>query len=134
MKILHLLDSLDGGDSTGQLQLLGPALTTSGKVHVCCLGCDTPWSAPLRQAGIGVNAFGWTRWFDPSALWNLRRLLRASDPDVIHVWHLPALRTLAVVAPGLLSRRGHECGVARREQACLVGSSINRRCALPGLH
>jgi glycosyltransferase involved in cell wall biosynthesis len=104
MKILHLLDSLDGGDCTRQLQLLGPALTTRGKVHVCCLGRDTPWSAPLRQAGIIVNALGWTRWFDPGALWNLRRQLRESAPDVIHVWHLPALRALAVVAPGLLPR------------------------------
>src|SRR5271168_2642004 len=100
MKILHLIDSLDAGDSARQLQLLGPAFAP----QICCLGPDTACSAALRQAGIVVHALGWTRWFDPSVLWNLQRLLRESAPDVIHVWHLSALRALAVVAPGLLPR------------------------------
>ncbi len=100
MKILHLIDSLDAGDSTRQLQLLGPALAQ----QVCCLGSDTACSAALRQAGIVVHALGWTRWFDPSVLWSLRRLLRETAPDVIHAWQMPALRALAVVAPGLLPR------------------------------
>lgn len=104
MKILHLIDSLDAGDNTRRLQLLGPALTAGGTVEICCLGPDTRWSASLRQAGIVVHALGWTRRFDPGALWNLRRLLRHAAPDVIHVWNLSALRALALVAPGLLPR------------------------------
>ncbi len=104
MKILHLLDSLDDGDSTRQLQLIGAALARTGAVEACCLGPDSPQLAPLRQAGIGVHSLGWTRWFDPSALWKLRRLLRESCPDVIHVWHLRALRALSVVAPDWLPR------------------------------
>jgi glycosyltransferase involved in cell wall biosynthesis len=104
MKILHLIDSLEDGDSTRQLELLGPALAQSAALQVCCLGPDPGWSAALRRAGIVVHALGWTRWFDPGALWNLRNLVRETAPDVIHVWHLPALRALAAVAPGLLRR------------------------------
>lgn len=104
MKILHLIDSLDAGDSTRQLQLLGPALASGTALQVCCLGPDTPCSAELRQAGIGVHALGWTRWFDPRAAWKLHKLLREAVPEVIHVWNLTALRALAVVAPGLLPR------------------------------
>jgi glycosyltransferase involved in cell wall biosynthesis len=104
MKILHLIDSLGDGDSTRQLQLLGPALAPSAALEVCCLGPDAPASAPLRQAGIILQALGWTRWFDPSVLWNLGKVLREADADVIHVWSLLALRALAVVAPGLLPR------------------------------
>jgi Glycosyl transferases group 1 len=85
--------------------LLCPALALGSVVEVCCLGQpNTPCSESLRQAGIVVHALGWTRWFDPNALWNLRGLLCESAADVIHVWHLPALRALAVSAPGLLSR------------------------------
>ena len=105
MKILHLIDSLDYHASARQVQLLGPALADERTtVEVCCLGLDTPWSASLRQANVAVHALGWTRWFDFSALWNLREILRRTTFDVIHVWRLPALRALAIVAKNLLPR------------------------------
>jgi glycosyltransferase involved in cell wall biosynthesis len=105
MKILHLIDSLDYSGSARQLQLLGPAQASGNpSVEICCLGPDTPWTTSLRESGVAVHALGWTRWFDFSALWNLRQILRGNPPDVIHVWRLPALRALAVVAPNLLPR------------------------------
>ena len=105
MKILHLIDSFDYHGSARQLHLLGPALADERtSVEVCCLGLDTPWSASLRQANVTVHALGWTRWFDFSALWNLREILRQTTFDVIHVWRMPALRALAVVAKELLPR------------------------------
>src|SRR5437763_9167225 len=105
MKILHLIDSLDFNGSDRQLHLLGPAPADERTaIEICCLGPDTRWSASLRQANLTVHTLGWTRWFDFSALWNLREILRHTTFDVIHVWRMPALRALAVVAPGLLSR------------------------------
>jgi len=105
MRILHLIDSLDYSGSARQLQVLGPALAnTTTAVEICCLGSESPWSASLRQAGVIVHALGWTRWFDFNALWNLREILAAMSPDVIHVWRLPALRALALVAKDLLPR------------------------------
>jgi glycosyltransferase involved in cell wall biosynthesis len=105
MRILHLIDSLDYSGSARQLHVLGPALAnTTTAVEICCLGSESPWSASLRRAGVIVHALGWTRWFDFNVLWNLRDILAAMSPDVIHVWRLPALRTLAVVAKDLLPR------------------------------
>jgi glycosyltransferase involved in cell wall biosynthesis len=105
MKILHLIDSLDYSGSARQLHLLGPALAnTTTAVEICCLGAGSPWSASLRQAGVIVHVLGWTRWFDFNALWNLREILGDMSPDVIHVWRLPALRSLAVVAKEMLPR------------------------------
>ena len=105
MKILHLIDKLDSGDSARQLQLLGPALACdAGSVEICCLGPDTPAAVAIRSAGVPVHALQWTRWIDPGVLWNLREVLRQTAPDVIHVWRVPALRTLAVVARELLPR------------------------------
>src|ERR1700722_13603241 len=105
MKILHLIDALDFSGSARQLQFLGPALASGAvSVEICCLGPETPLTATLRQACVTVHALHWTRWIDPSVLWNLRELLRGTHPDVIHVWRMPALRTLAVVAKELLPR------------------------------
>jgi glycosyltransferase involved in cell wall biosynthesis len=105
MKILHLIDSLDHSGSASQLQLLAPALANEhAAVTVCCLGADTPKSQSLRQAGVTVHTLGWKRWFDFDALWTLRAIIRETAFDVIHVWRLNALRALAVVANGQLSR------------------------------
>ncbi|MBI3823986.1 MAG: glycosyltransferase family 4 protein [Planctomycetes bacterium] len=105
MKILHLIDSLAYHGSAKQLQLIAPAQVAAGSsVEICCLGAETPWSDALRNTGMSVRVLGWTRWLDFSALWNLRELLRAMAPDVIHVWRLPALRALAVVGKHWLPR------------------------------
>ncbi len=105
MKILHLIDSFDFNGSAQQLRTLAPALMNDETtLEVCCLGPETPWLGALRQAGVVVHALDWTRWFDPSVLWNLRAVLRETAADLIHAWRLPALRALAVVAPDLLPR------------------------------
>lgn len=105
MKILHLIHSLDYGGDARRLSLLAPALAANGShVEICCLGGETPWAASLRAAGVPVHILGWTRWLDFSVFWNLRELLNDRCADVIHVWGLPALRALAIVAKRFLSR------------------------------
>ncbi len=105
MKILHLIDSFDFNSSARQLHLLGPALANdAASVEICCLGAASPALESLRQMGVLVHALEWTRWFDPSVVWNLRAVLRESGPDLVHVWGIPALRTLAVAARECLPR------------------------------
>src|ERR1043166_5888261 len=101
MKILHVIDSLAYTGAARQLQLLA---TADPSMQICCLGSDTPWSESLKCAGVTVHTLGWSRWFDFGAMWNLRTILHDVNPDVIHVWGRPALRTLALVAPTLLDR------------------------------
>jgi glycosyltransferase involved in cell wall biosynthesis len=102
MRILHLIDLLNNSDGARQLQLLCAGGTAS--LAVCCLGSDTPLAQSLRNAGVAVHTLHWTRWIDPSVIWNLRRILRDTHPDVIHVWRLPALRLLALAAYEWLPR------------------------------
>lgn len=105
MKILHLIDSFEFNANTRQLQTLGPATRIGdAAIEICCLGANTPALEALRRHGILAHALSWTRWFDPSVLFHLRSLIHESTPDVIHVWGLPALRTLAVVAADWLGR------------------------------
>jgi glycosyltransferase involved in cell wall biosynthesis len=105
MKILHLIDSLDFNGSARQIALLAPGLAERGtSVEVCCLGPETAWAASLRQTGVPVHNLGWTRWFDFGVFLQFRDTLRDISADVIHVWRLPCLRALAVVAKGLLPR------------------------------
>jgi len=102
MRILHLIDSLDSNECARQLQLLCAGGNASLKV--CCVGSDTPLAQSLRNAGIPVHTLQWTRWIDPSVVWNLRRILHDVRPDVVHVWRLPALRLLALAAHEWLPR------------------------------
>lgn len=103
--VLHLIDALDFSGSARQLSLLAPALAQRDcQVEVCCLGEVGPGRASLERAGVRVHALNWTRWFDPGALWGLRRLVRQAQPSLLHVWRLPALRALGVVARDLLGR------------------------------
>jgi glycosyltransferase involved in cell wall biosynthesis len=102
MRILHLIDSLDGSDCARQLQLLCADGTAS--VAICCLGSDTPVAQSLRNAGVAVQTLQWTRWIDPSVVSKLWRVLCEARPDVIHVWRLPTLRLLALAAWQCLPR------------------------------
>lgn len=104
MRILHLIDSLEFSDSARQLRILAPAQLRDGaQVEIGCFGLDAGFAAELRQAGVPVNALGWTRWFDISVWWNLRDNLRI-DPQVIHAWDLASLRAIAAIAPSRLPR------------------------------
>lgn len=105
MRILHVIDSLDANDCARQLHLLSAARAPEpAALHVCCLGPDTSVAQSLRYTGVAVHALQWRRWIDPSVAWNLRRIVRDTRPDVIHVWRLPALRLLALAAFDWLPR------------------------------
>ncbi len=116
MKILFLLPSLDYSGAARQALLLGRGLANGYAVRICVLREVGPWAAPSRCRGDG----GQSR-VDAAArsapLWRLRHLLRAYQPDCIHVWRPAALRTLALVGRQWLARTlvSHVCPVQVRK-------------------
>jgi glycosyltransferase involved in cell wall biosynthesis len=126
MRILYLLSSLGYGGAAKEALLLARGLARSCDLRVVTLQGETPWTAALRETGVAVHSFDWTRPFDPSPFWRLRRLLHDFRPDRIHVWRLPALRSLALVGQEYLQHSVISHAVPR---ACLGGKKQTR----PGL-
>jgi len=82
-----------------QLTLLARGLPRDRfEPRVCVLGDDGPAGAVLRGAGVLVETLGWSRPFDPGALWRLRRRVQTFRPDVIHAWRPRSLRAVALAA------------------------------------
>jgi glycosyltransferase involved in cell wall biosynthesis len=104
MKLLYLLTSLDYNGASRQVRMLGQAFAGTCELRVCVLQTEGAWAAPLRTAGIPVESLEWSRPLDPLPLWRLHRLLREFEPDCIHVWRWPALRSLALAGRKYLSR------------------------------
>jgi glycosyltransferase involved in cell wall biosynthesis len=122
MRILHLLPSLQYNGAAKQALLLGPELSKVCDLRVCVLHEEGPWANDLRGAGVAVHALTWARPIDPLPLWRLHKLLRAFQPDRIHLWRLPALRALALVGRGLLPR----CIVSQALPADRLGPRLGK--------
>jgi glycosyltransferase involved in cell wall biosynthesis len=98
MKILLLTHDLAYGGAARQLALLASGLPRDRfAVRVFTTRADAPWSRTLREAGVAVESGGRRRLFDVRGLMTLRKAVRQFAPEVIHVFGLPALRTLALV-------------------------------------
>jgi glycosyltransferase involved in cell wall biosynthesis len=104
MRLLYLLSSLDYHGAARQARMLGLAFAGTCEQRVCVLQNEGAWAAPLRTAGIPVESLEWSRPLDPLPLWRLHRLLREFEPDRIHVWRWPAVRSLALAGRKYLSR------------------------------
>ncbi len=92
-KILFLLSDLRYRGTTQQVRLLADGLRGRGfQTAVCALGTSGPLADPIRAAGVHCIHLDWQRWFDGSACWQLRQLLREYQPDILHAWGLPCLR------------------------------------------
>lgn len=117
MKILYLLSSLNFHGAARQALLLGRSLAGTCDLRLAVVYDEAPWAAPLRAAGVPVEALYWNRSFDPLPLWRLYRLVHDYQPDCIHVWRLPALRSLALLGRRFLARCivSQVLGPARRQ-------------------
>lgn len=104
MNILHIIPSLDCNGAAAQLGILTKRRAGDRRLRICSLAGDGVGAARLRACGQHVDCLGWTRAFDPVAWRRLRRLLKSSAPDLIHVWGLPALRALAAADRSRLPR------------------------------
>jgi glycosyltransferase involved in cell wall biosynthesis len=95
--ILFVISSLEYSGAARQLSLLAAALPReSFRVRVAVLGAASPWVEALRGQGIEVEVLNWRRPFDVVPFRTLRRRVRSSRPDVVHVWGMTALRALAL--------------------------------------
>jgi glycosyltransferase involved in cell wall biosynthesis len=100
MKVLHVIPSLECNAAAKQLSLLGTGLPPQYQMTVCVLGSDGPCARRLRSAGLPMRILGWTRRFDPRAVWRLRRIVQELRPDLIHCWQSGALRALSLSISG----------------------------------
>ena len=97
--ILFVIPSLEYSGAARQLSLLAAGLPRdSFHVRVVVLGTESPWATSLRSQGVEVEILGWRRPFDVLPFVALQRLVRSTQPDVLHVWGATALR--AVVLTG----------------------------------
>ena len=105
MRVLHFIPRLDHNGASRQLELLARAMLHEGhQIEVCQLGPPSARSERLRQAGMVVHSLPSKRWIDPAPLFQLHRLLRRFQPDLIHAWHRNMVRNLALVGRKYLSR------------------------------
>ncbi len=97
MKVLLLTHDLAYGGAARQLALLAAGLPRERfAVRVFTTRPDAPWSRELREGGVAVESGGRRRPFDVRDLFALRGVIRTFAPDIIHVFGLPALRSLAL--------------------------------------
>jgi glycosyltransferase involved in cell wall biosynthesis len=100
VKVLHIIHRLNCHGAGRQLVLLATGLARPPfELQVALLADRGPLATELDQAGIVVHHLPRRRLFDPTPLWNLRQLVRRSQPEVIHVWGMEALRFLRFAMP-----------------------------------
>lgn len=106
LKLMLLIPTLDQSGAEKQLTLLACHLPRDEfDVHVVALTRGGPFADELLQHGVRQTVLG-KRWkFDPFALWQLRKLIRAEQPDILHTWLFAANAYGRLVAGPSLSPR-----------------------------
>ncbi len=86
-KLMLLVPTLDQSGAEKQLTLLATQLPRDEfDVHVVALTRGGAFADELTQQGARLTVLG-KRWkFDPVAMWRLRRLIKAEQPDIVHTW------------------------------------------------
>jgi glycosyltransferase involved in cell wall biosynthesis len=88
MKVLHVITGLNVGGAEMLLCRAVAALQQRGiESEVVCLGPTGPLAEKLAEQKIPLHCLGMQGLASlPSAIWKLRRLLKASAPDAVHTW------------------------------------------------
>ncbi len=86
-KLMLLVPTLDQSGAEKQLTLLACRLPREEfDVHVVALTRGGPFADELDKHGVRWTVLG-KRWkFDPVAMWRLRTLIAAEQPDIVHTW------------------------------------------------
>ena len=86
-KLMLLVPTLDQSGAEKQLTLLATRLPRDEfDVHVVALTRGGKFADELAQHGVRLTVLA-KRWkFDPVAMWRLRRLIKAEQPDIVHTW------------------------------------------------
>ena len=94
-RVLHVVDHLgSGGAQVILLRLVAGMDRVAWQPHVCCLHGASPYANQLSDLGVPVYSLGQRRW-DPRIPWRLARMLRAMQPDIVHL-HLEVATFLGV--------------------------------------
>jgi glycosyltransferase involved in cell wall biosynthesis len=101
IKLLLLIPTLDRSGAEKQFTLLATRLPREEfDVHAVALTRSGPYEAPLREAGIRLTILNKRLRIDPIALWRLRSLVGAEQPDIIHSWIFAANAYARLVTGG----------------------------------
>ncbi|MCC7426606.1 MAG: glycosyltransferase [Alphaproteobacteria bacterium] len=99
VRVLHVITGLGvGGAETMLAKLVAGLDPARHAARVVCLQAEGPLAAPIRAAGVAVDALGMRGAGDmPRALWRLVRLWRGFRPDLVQSWlyHADLMATLA---------------------------------------
>lgn len=141
MRILHVITHLGLGGAEGQLATLALEMSAQGH-EVCVVSLLTGGenAARLRETGVLVRDLGMRRGFpDPRAVFRLRALLRAFQPEIVQSWlyHADILALIANqyagAAPLVWSLRGaHIDAVHRGRMLSLLLIVLARHAWRPG--
>jgi glycosyltransferase involved in cell wall biosynthesis len=98
IKLLYLVASLDYSGAARKVTLLATGLPRDKyQTRVAVLGESAPWVERLRRAGVTVDLLGWKRTFDLRPMLALRGVFQSFQPEVVHVWSLISLRSIAAL-------------------------------------
>jgi glycosyltransferase involved in cell wall biosynthesis len=101
MKVFFVIPQAHYSGAAKQLYLLAVGLPQERfEVRVCALGKNGFFGEIFQRSERQFEALGWTRILNLQPLWQLRRLVRAFDPDLIHGWGLSTLPIIQVVGNG----------------------------------
>jgi glycosyltransferase involved in cell wall biosynthesis len=99
IKLLLLIPTLDRSGAEKQFTLLATRLSREEfDVHAVALTRSGPYEAALRDAGIRLTVLHKRMRVDPIALWRLKSLIDAEQPDIVHSWIFAANAYARLVA------------------------------------
>ena len=86
-KLMLIVPTLDQSGAEKQLTLLACRLPRDEfDVHVVALTRGGAFAEELARHDVRLTVLG-KRWkFDPLAMWRLRKLFKADQPDIVHTW------------------------------------------------
>ena len=86
-KLMLIVPTLDQSGAEKQLTLLACRLPRDEfDVHVVALTRGGAFAEELARHDVRLTVLG-KRWkFDPLAMWRLRKLIKAEQPDIVHTW------------------------------------------------
>lgn len=147
MKILHVITTVNrGGAENHLIDLCRGQVSAGHQVGVAYLKGDHYWRAELERMGVRVESLDLKRYGELAPASRLSRIIRASDPDVVHA-HMPPAELYARLALLISSARpafviskhndepffrgpGHEilgAWVAKRANAIIaISDAVNR--------
>lgn len=128
LRILHVIQDMDGGGAQLQLALLAKRQVQSGhQVHVGILDRGLAFSR-LQESGAAIHKIDSYGKYDPFVLSGLLQLVNSLQPDVVHTW----LTRMDVVGGAVARASGRPWVLSERACAAYYPNSLKNwvRCRI----